>query len=82
MGSWGASSCSPAPLLPRSLLVQHKVKQLIADGHEHVLLAVEHVRLGRVGDVADTRVPHGLAELGVEGDEVAAATPGIGSLPP
>src|SRR5436190_18150899 len=58
-----------APRLRWNESVQHEIIDRIADRHEHVLFAVQHISLRRVGDVADTRVPDWLAELGVERDE-------------
>ena len=55
---------------------QRERKQRVARGDEHVLPAVDHVRLRRIGDVADARVPEDAAILRVVGDEVAADVAG------
>src|SRR5262245_34003878 len=66
--------CFPTSLLPCSTsVVQDKIVYRVADRHQHMLFAVEHVRLRRVRDVPDARVPDRLAGLRVEGHEIAAA---------
>src|SRR4051812_42121622 len=56
-------------------LIQRERVQRVADGNEHVLLAVHRIRLRRVGDRADSRMPQRLAVRRVIRDEVAAAVP-------
>jgi len=49
---------------------------LIAGGDEQILMAVDHVGLRRVGDLADARVPKDFAVGGVIRNEVAADVSG------
>src|SRR4051812_11971145 len=62
-------------------LIDRERVDRIVDGDEQMLLAVDHVRLRRVGDAADSRVPEDLAGRGVERDEVAVAVSSEKNLP-
>ena len=53
--------------------VQVKGPQHVASADEQVLLAIDGIRLGRVADVADARMPERLAVSGVVRDQIAAA---------
>src|SRR5690242_1081764 len=56
--------------------VHHECPKRVAGGCDYVLAAVQHKRLRRVGDAADSGIPQGLAGLGIVGDEAAGAIAG------
>src|SRR5262249_51763342 len=55
--------------------VKRKRVQRIADCDQNMLLPVDDIRFGRVGAVADTRMPQRLPIAGIECHEIAAAVP-------
>src|SRR5689334_11032647 len=54
-------------------LIEGKRVQRLVHGDEHVLVAVERVRFGRIRDRADPRIPQRFPRGRVKRDEVAAA---------
>src|SRR4029078_1634836 len=62
-------------------LIQPERERPLASGDKQVLPSIQHVRLRRVRDAADPRVPDRFAGGGIVGDDVAAAIPAEDETP-